>query len=156
MNLSLQSSEIQSISFSTSITSGTSSTKSFTNSGDYILECWAINGSPFVYAADNSNSNFPLEETSDPKQANNDMPARAMLRVRIVGSSLGPWVTPTDGVRYSNLVGTAQKPFYFNSPFRVLPKETVNMTLYNDSASTIRDEVTFVCRKLDARTGQPI
>jgi len=134
--------------FDSTIASAGNDKKQYQNTSGFILEVYAIMGAVAIFSSANSNSNAAAYELTDATNASTTICGRQMFRVRFEGSETGPWHDSTTGVKYSNLVGTAQKPMYLQTPFRIMPGESITCQLFNDSGSSVRDQIDLLCRRI--------
>jgi len=134
--------------FDSSIASAGNDKKAFTNTSGYTLEVYALMGAVAVFSGANSNNNVAAYELTDGGvTATPAIPGRHQFRVRFEGSSTGPWHDSTNGIKYSSILGTANKPMFLVEPFVILPGETVSCQLWNDSGSTVRDQIDALVRR---------
>lgn len=140
---------VASLLFDATINSGGTDQKTWTNTTGYKLEVYAINGGVFVFSGANSNANVAAYDQADAgNTATPAIPGRHQFRVRLEGSTTGPWIDNTNGAKYSSLIGSAQKPMYLQTPFTILPGETVKATLFNDSGANVRDQLDLIARRI--------
>jgi hypothetical protein len=138
--------------FDTSILTGATDKKQVQIPNSYGLQVLGIFGALAVFSAANSNNNVAAYDQIDAgNTATPAIPGRHLARVRFEGSQTGPWHDNTNGVKYSNLVSSANKPLYLPIPYVITPGESVTCQLWNDSGSTIRDQIDLLCRKIPGR-----